>query len=112
MKNRPLSVTLVSFLFIGAGIAGIIYHFEDFKKIPEQPEEIWILLLRVIAIVGGALTLVGNNLARWILIAWMIVHVVLSIFHSTEELIMHLILTVVIAFALFNPKANAYFRKK
>jgi len=112
VKHRPLSVTIISFLFIGAGIAGIIYHASELKNITAQQEEIWILLLRVLAIVGGVFTLRGSNIARWILICWMIYHVFLSVFHSTVELAIHAILTIVIAIGLFHPKANVFFQRK
>ncbi|HEU5291160.1 MAG TPA: hypothetical protein VFU05_10985 [Cyclobacteriaceae bacterium] len=112
MKNRPLSITLISFLFIGAGIAGIIYHADDWRNITAHPEETWVLFLRLLAIVGGMFALTGKNWARWLLLAWIVFHVVLSIFHPVEELIMHIIITIIIAIALFNRRANSYFQKK
>lgn len=111
MKHRPLSVTLISFLFIGAGIAGIIYHAGELKNITTQPEEIWILFVRVLAIIGGIFALRGNNVARWLLFGWIVFHVILSIFHSTAELVMHVIVTIVTVLALFHPKANIFFQK-
>jgi len=112
MKPRPLSVILISFLFIGSGIAGIIYHAGELKNITTQSEEIWILFIRVLAIVGGAFALRGNNVARWLLVGWIVYHVILSFFHSTAEIVMHAVLTALTVFALFNPKANIFFQKK
>ena len=110
--NRPLSVTLISYLFIGAGVMGIIYHASELKELVARPEAGWVLLVRLLAIAGGAFALRGANWARWLLVAWIFYHTILSFFHSTGELAMHACLTIVVAIALFHPKANAYFQKK
>jgi hypothetical protein len=111
MKNRPLSITLISFVFIAAGAIGIIYHASELKDVA-MPEVSWALLVRVLAIIGGIFTLRGANWARWLLLAWIIYHVILSFYHSTAELIMHLIIAIVVVFSLFHAHANAYFRKQ
>lgn len=111
MKRRPLSITFISYLFIAAGAIGLIYHASELKD-ATSPDVGWVLFVRMLAIVGGAFTLRGANWARWLLVAWIIYHVVLSFFHATTELIMHFILAVVVVIALFHPKANAYFKKK
>ena len=110
MKHRPLSVTLISYLFIAAGVVGIIYHASELKDIA-TPEISWVLFVRMLAIIGGALTFRGVHWARWLLVVWIIYHVILSFFHSTDELIMHFILSIVVVLSLFNPKANTYFKK-
>lgn len=107
--NRPLSVTLISYLFIASGVMGIIYHASDLKEIVARPETGWVLLVRLMAITGGVFTLRGSNWARWLLLAWIIYHTILSFFHSTGELAMHAGLTIVVSIALFLPKANEYF---
>ena len=110
--KRPISVTLISFLFIVAGVTGIIYHAPDLKDIFEKPEVIGLLMIRLLAIVGGILTLRRASWARWLLLIWIVFHAVLSIFHPLQELIMHLVITLLTAFALFNPKANVFFRQE
>jgi hypothetical protein len=111
MKNRPLSIILISCLFIAAGVIGIVYHASELKDIA-QPEVSLILLVRMLAIIGGIFTLRGANWARWLLVAWIIYHVILSFFHSTAELIMHFIVAIVVALSLFHAKANAYFKRR
>ncbi len=112
MNNRPLSVTLISCLFMAAGASGIVYHAADLKELSNQQEVVGVLLVRLLAILGGVFALRGTNWARWLLLTWIMYHVVISIFHTTTELVMHTILMFVVIIALFNPKANAYFRKK
>jgi hypothetical protein len=67
--------------------------------------------VRLLAIVGGAVALRGHNWARWLMLAWIGYHVVLSAFHAPVELIMHAVIAAIVAYALFRPPANAYFRQ-
>ena len=110
--TRPLSVTLISYLFIVAGATGIIYHASELGEIANQPEVIWVFAVRLLAILGGVYSLRGVNWARWLLVSWIVYHVILSFYHSTAELAMHAILTVVVLIALFHKGANAYFARK
>jgi hypothetical protein len=110
--KRPLSVTLISYLFIVSGLVGIIYHASELKEIATRREVIWVLSVRLLAIVGGIYALRGATWARWLLVAWIGYHVILSFYHSTAELTMHAILTVVVLIALFHKRANAYFAGK
>jgi len=112
MNKRPLTVTLISCLFIAAGAMGIIYHAAELKQITTNPEVIWILVVRLLAIVGGIFALRSDNWARWLLVAWIAYHVVISFFHTSAELIMHAVIMIITIVALFHPKANAYFRKE
>ena len=111
MKHRPLSITLISWLFIAAGVVGIIYHASELKDVA-TPEVSLVLFVRMLAIIAGAFTLRGANWARLLLVAWIIYHVILSFSHSTDQLIMHFVLSIVVVISLFHPKANAYFKKK
>ena len=111
MKHRPLSVTIMGFLFIVAGTAGILYHAPELKEIASRAEVIWVLLVRILAIVGGVFVLRGANWARWLLVTWISYHVIISYFHTTAELLAHAALTIVVVVALFYPKANAFFKK-
>jgi hypothetical protein len=108
--KRPLSVTLISCLFIVAGISGIIYHASEFKQIFTQLEPALVLIIRLLAILGGVFTLRGNNGARWLLLIWIVYHVILSIYHPLAELIMHVVIMLIVLVGLFNKKANAYFK--
>ena len=110
--NRPLVVTLVSCLFIVAGIVGIVYHASELKSIGVEAESTWVLAVRLLAIIGGIFTLRGSNIARWLLVIWIAYHVALSFFHSGMELLTHIVFAVVVLIGLFNAKANLYFKKQ
>jgi len=111
MNKRPLSVTIIGCIFIAAGVIGFAYHVTEFKALHPFPYEIvWSASVRMLAVLGGVFVLRGHNWARWLLLAWIAFHVILSAFHSLSELIVHGLLFVVVAYVLFRPKASGYFQ--
>lgn len=111
MKHRPLSITITGYLFIAAGLTGIAYHATEINVHHLlEGDLLWALLVRLLAVVGGGLLLRGSNPGRWLLLAWLAYHVVLSAFHSTGEMAMHALLLVIIAYVLYRPPASAFLR--
>jgi uncharacterized membrane protein HdeD (DUF308 family) len=94
-------------LFILAGLAGLIYHLTDR---PLDHRIFLIATLRIIAIVGGVSLLLGDGWARWLLLAWLAVHVVVSAFHSISEALAHVVLLIVVSYFLLWSAASKYFR--
>ena len=108
--KRPLSVTIVAWFFIAAGVLGFVYHLEALTpQTPFANDAAWILLVRLLAVVGGVLALRGKNTGRWLLVAWMTYHVVLSYFHELSELIIHAVLLAVVIGLLFYGCAGRFF---
>jgi len=111
MNKRPLSVTVISWLFIAAGVVGLAYHAPElWTKRPFEYELVWVFLLRLLAILAGIFMLRGSNWARWLLLAWLAYHLILSAFHPLSELVMHSLLLVIVAYFLLRPRVSAYFR--
>ena len=111
MRRRPWSITIIGWLFIGAGTIGLAYHATEFKpKRPFEYDLIWVSIVRLLAILFGVFILRGSNWARWALLVWLAYHVILSAFHSLSELAVHSVLLGVVAYFLFRPQASAYFR--
>jgi hypothetical protein len=109
-KQRPLAVTILGWLYIGVGAIGFAYHFSELRpRDAFQYDGVWIELIRVLAIVVGAFMLLGQDWARWLALAWMALHVVLSAFHTIAELLMHCLFFAVIAWFLFRPEVRRYF---
>jgi uncharacterized membrane protein len=105
-NQRPLSVTVIGYLFVVTGLVGLAYHVRDLAAPnPFRFEILWVLVLRLLAIVGGVFLLRGANWARWLLIAWLAYHVVLSAWHTVFEVVVHAALLVVIAYVLLRPRA-------
>jgi hypothetical protein len=111
MKKRPLAVTIISWIYIVAGIGGIAYHAREFNlQHPFETDAILALSVRALAIVAGIVMLRGRDWARWLAVAWMGFHVILSIYHPLPQLVIHAVFLVLLAFFLFRPEARQYFR--
>jgi|SRR5215469_8773252 len=104
----PLSITILGLIYIGVGAVGFASHFVT--SLAHLNEGLWIELTELLAIVSGAFMLRGNNWARWLALAWMALHVILSAFGSLRELAIHCLFCAAIAWALFRPGAARYFR--
>jgi hypothetical protein len=111
MNKRPLAVTIIAFVYLLLGLAGFGYHLTGIKtQHPFQYDILWIELIFAIAAVCGVYLLRGQNWARWIALAWMAFHVVVSAFNNFRELAIHSLLCAIIAYFLFRPSATRYFR--
>lgn len=107
-RKRPLAVTIVGWVYIAVGVAGFAYHFDSL--VPLQPDGLSIELTEFLAALGGAFLLRGRNWARWLALAWIAFHVILSVSHSPRELAIHSVICAAIAWFLFRPEAARYFR--
>jgi hypothetical protein len=111
MKNRPIPVVIVSILFILTGCIGFVYHFKEFFESHDKLYElIWVLVLRIVAVVCGLLLFLRINWARGLAIAWLLYHIFLSAFHSTTEMITHIIILIIVVVLLYLPISTAYFK--
>ena len=108
-KKRPMSVTILAFVYILVGTAGFIFHFRE--SWPFHWEGLAIEATEVLAVLGGAFLLRGRNWARWVVLAWMVFHVILSATDPWPKLAAHVAFCAVIAWILFRPAATKYFRK-
>jgi hypothetical protein len=107
--KRPLSVTLIACLFIIAGSVGFVYHLHT-----DRPLNHWVIIIfavRLFAVVGGAFLLLGQNWARWLLLAWLAFHVCGSALHSYSEALAHLALLILLGYILLRPPASNYFQQ-
>ena len=110
MKKRPLTVLILGCLFIVTGAIGLASHLTDFKlSKPVESELLWISLVRLLAIISGIFMLLGRNWARWLALAWIAFHVAISFFHSVQQVVVHGLLFVLIAYCLYRPEVRAYF---
>ncbi len=75
-----------------------------------QFDGVWVELVRFLAVICGAFMLRGHNWARWLALAWIAFHVILSGFHTFHEFAIHCLFCAVIAWFLFRPEAARYFR--
>lgn len=110
MNQRPISVTVISFLLIASGVAGIAYHSSEFKAFhPFQFDVLGVLLIRVLAVIAGVFMLLGHNWARWLALVWIAAHVVISFYHSLGQVAIHALVLLIFAYVLFRERARTYF---
>jgi hypothetical protein len=110
-NQRPVSVAIIGWVYIAAGATGFVYHFSEFTAGGLfRYDALWIELVRLTAGVCGAFLLRGDNWARWLAVAWIGFHVIVSAFHTLPELAMHCLFFALIAWLLFRPGATRYFR--
>jgi hypothetical protein len=111
MNKRPLSVTIIGWVYIVMGAIGFASGVSDFRaQHPFQFDIIGVELIRLTAAVSGAFMLRGDNWARWLALAWMGFHVILSAFHTVTELAIHSLFFAVLAYFLSRPTVTNYFR--
>lgn len=115
MRQRPRSITIISWLFIIFGsislLSGVL-PFGDItlaQRIAELDRHWMVHLARIASIVAGVFMLYGRNWARWLLVAWIAFHIVISALHSALELVLHAVIFSVILYFLFRRPASAYF---
>ena len=106
--QRPISVTIVACMYLAVGTLAFVYHFRELLS--RQPDSVGMELTEFLAVVSGVFMLRGHNWARWLALAWIGFHVILSVFDSGHGLVVHALLCVVIAWILFRPEAARYFR--
>jgi hypothetical protein len=110
--RRPVSITLVAWLFIVVGAAGLLKDLwplltsdaaQQLAKLKADGfsdlAPAW--TSRLLAIVGGVGLLRGHNWARWLLVAWMVFHVGVSALHSVPALVTHVVIFSFIFYLLF-----------
>ena len=108
---RPLSVTILAWLYIGVGTLGFVSHFTGiYARNVFSYDGIGIEAVEVLAVVCGVFMLHGKNWARWLAVAWMLFHVVLSAFGAFREFAIHSLFCGAIVWLLFRPAAARYFR--
>jgi hypothetical protein len=111
MTSRSLPIVIFSCLFVTAGVVGIIYHAADLTELGASVEVIWVLIVRLLAIVGGVFAIQRKNWARWLLFLWVCFHVALSLYHPLSELIVHVVLLVAFVYVFFLSKSSSVFKK-
>ena len=104
--KRPLMVTAIGILFILAGAGGFVYHFHA----PFDREFIAIESIRLLAVVGGVFLLMGKGWARWLILAWLALHVGISALDSLGKFAFHFVLLLLIGYLLLRPPASEYLR--
>jgi hypothetical protein len=108
-SKPPLAVLVIAGLYVFVGILGISYHFP--QLLASEHGALGIELTDLLAIVCGASLLRGYNWGRWLAVAWIAAHVVLTAFESLPQFAFHASLWAAITWLLFRPDSAQYFRR-
>lgn len=108
-KKPPLPVIVVALLYLTVGVIGFVYHFRTLLE--WQQGSVWVEVTELLAAVIGVFLFRGQNWARWLAVAWMTFHVVLSAFHSYAQAGVHAAFLAPIVWALFAPASATFFRR-
>jgi len=117
MNRRPPSITIIGWLFIVVGIAGLVWGLLPTLEAAAagRPIEFRVAeegiasLSRILAVVGGVGLFFRFNWARWLLVVWMVFHVWVAAVHSLSELVMHVVVFTTVIVFLFRPQVAGYF---
>lgn len=107
-SKRPLTVTIIGCLYIIVGLVGFVYHFKE--SIPLNRDGLLVEPIELLALTAGIFMLRGQNWARWLALAWMALHVILSVFDMKRGLVVHSVSLLVMVWILLRPAAAHYFR--
>ena len=99
---------MTGWLFVVIGILNTAWHL--WKGMFDR-WMIAILFLTVSAIVAGVFLLRGARWARWLALAWLAFHVVVSALNSLWDALPHAVLLLVIGYVLLGPPTAQYFRQ-
>jgi hypothetical protein len=111
-RSRPLTVTIVACLYIAVGAIGFAYHlYVAVASGGFKLDDLMVELTELAALVSGVFMLRGASWARWLALAWMAFHVLISL-GSAQEIAVHTLFLVAIACGLFNRKARGYFQTR
>jgi hypothetical protein len=112
--RRPIpSVIAVGVLFLVLGVLdvyrGIAPLFGSAASSRLAGDDMLVLAIGVAALIGGANVIRGRNWARWLLAAWMALHVAISV-GQPAQLAAHLVIFGFVAFLLFRSQASECFK--
>lgn len=122
MNHRPLSITLIAWLFILVGIGTLVFALfvallADSSHIHDplgrfSGDDLLVIGIAVAAGAGGLLLLKRIGWGRWLILVWLVFHTAISYPHGVMKFVVHLGLTIIIGAVLFLPSASAYLRSE
>lgn len=104
--KRPWEITFLGGLFILVGTAGLLYHLLHGEWDRWMP---LIALTEIVAVICGVFLILGRSWARWLLLAWLALHVGIGALNSVAETVAHAVLLAAIAYFLLKSPASRYF---
>jgi hypothetical protein len=111
MKRPPLPVIVIAALITLSGAFGLFGDYLNLRAgSTGRNEMLLVIFVHLLGVAAGVFMLLGRNWARWLAVAWMAFHVVISIGHPLRELVVHAVLLGLFAYGLFRADAKAFFQ--
>lgn len=111
-SQRPIAITVVSWLMIIAGMFGMARGFASARALwPPEQDLIWVVVVDTIGIACGIFMLRRQNWARWLTLAWIGSHVAIVSIYMRKEILPHAIIFALVAYLMFRTDVRAYFRR-
>jgi hypothetical protein len=107
-NKRPVAVLVICCLYLAVGAVGLVVHFP--RHMVFHPDDVWIELTELLALVAGIFMLRGHNWARWLAVAWLAFHVAIS-WPEVSKIAIHTLFLAAFAWLLFRPDARQYFAR-
>jgi uncharacterized membrane protein HdeD (DUF308 family) len=105
--KRPIQVTMLGWLLVAVGILSTVYHL---LKSSLDRWTVPTLLVGIVAVVAGVYLLRGARWARWLVLAWLAFHVVVSASISLPDAMPHTVLFLAVGYFLLGPPTSKYFQ--
>jgi uncharacterized membrane protein HdeD (DUF308 family) len=106
--KRPFEVTFLGWLFIVVGVSSTAYHLS------RGPLDRWtfpMLLVGAFAVTAGVYLLRGASWARWLVLAWLALHVVFGAVQGLSVAVPHVVLLLVVGYVLLGPRTYKYYQR-
>ncbi len=109
LRKPPLSIAIVGALFLALAALDLYRGLAPlFGAGHLAGDDLLVLAIGVAAAVGAVFVYLGHEWARWLLAAWMALHVAISV-GDASKLVMHAVIFGLIAFLLFRPPVREHF---
>jgi hypothetical protein len=107
-NSRPISITVVAWIFIAVGVIAFVWNFPGVLQL--QKGAFAIELVELIGLTAGIFMLRRQNWARWLALGWAVFHLIITLVPPFHGLAVHLIIFAGIAVLLLRADASRYFR--
>ncbi len=110
MRRPPLSIAVIGAIFLALAVLDLYRGLAPLVQSGHLAgDDVTVLGIAAWAAVGGVFLVRGHDWARWLLAAWMALHVALSVGRAVP-LVVHTLVFGTLLFFLFRPRVRGYFR--
>ena len=106
-NKNATSVWAVGIIYIAVGLLGFDAHFQELLS--GHRDAVGMEVTELAALIAGVGLLLRQKWARWLALAWILLHVGISALHPGRDLALHLLILIFVVWGLFRRKAREWF---